>query len=485
MPLKRGTRFGAYHRVSQLNGRDPDADNYITEDVAWEQIDAWATMHKQKVQIADHYLDRDVSGKSMDRPELNRMLDDLRSGRIDGIAVAKVDRLSRADVGDALKVVAEIDAIGKERGLEGSLAILDLGLDPATDTGEMILGVLLVLARWQWKRYKRQWADAQKRAVERAVWMGPPPFGYRATVAVDEYDNPKVDKHGNPVRGPLESNEDAKIVTKAYLIAASEDLYAAMAYLEEAAPDKRWRKSDVRRLLASEVYLGVVRHGKHVAGTPDEPVHPPLTTLACWTAAQTEPQARRTNGVYPLTGLVECSCGGSLVGGLQTQRGRKYRRMRCGTCERTSISADKLETYVRDMLAARLEDGDGFGDHRPGPDGLGKTQAALAAAEAERTRYAADLDIREDLGDEAWRVGARARSLAVEQAQARYQAVASQTARTEALPAADELTDPDKLVAALRGLGAGIVVRPGRGRVQDRVIIGKLHGDDVARPLAA
>jgi DNA invertase Pin-like site-specific DNA recombinase len=45
-----------------------------------------------------------VSGSKMSRPELDRMLDDLNAGRIDGIAVAQVDRLSRASVADALKV---------------------------------------------------------------------------------------------------------------------------------------------------------------------------------------------------------------------------------------------------------------------------------------------------------------------------------------------------------------------------------------------
>ena len=110
MTIRKGALFGAYHRVSQVGDRDVETDAYMTEDVAWEQIDGWAKM--RGVKIADHYLDRDVSGKSMDRPDLNRLMEDLRlSGRIEGVAVTLGlgYRLSRASVVDALKVVGEIN----------------------------------------------------------------------------------------------------------------------------------------------------------------------------------------------------------------------------------------------------------------------------------------------------------------------------------------------------------------------------------------
>lgn len=449
-------QYGAYHRVSQLNGRDPDAENYMTEDVAWEQIDGWAKM--RGVEIADRYLDRDQTGSKMNRTGLDRMISDLRAGVIDGIAVAQVDRLSRADVGDALAVVKDILDIAP-----GQLALLDLGIDPATEFGEFGLTILLALSRMQWRRYKRTWATAQARAVKRGVWVGPAPFGYRFTVIG------RHPKSGKPIHGPLEEDPtDGLIVREVFRIAAADGMHAAMAYLKQAVPDRRWRTDEARRLLSRRAYLGEI-----TIGEGNRSAHPPLTTLARFEAAQTEPQQRRSNGDYPLSGIARCECGAPMVGALQSVQGRRYRRMRCSApaCRGgSSIAADKIETYVREVIGDMLSDKrirDSFA-----PNGIEEARDALEVAESERKRFAADLDIRTLLGDDAWRDGARSRTRAVEEARDRYQLIAGQAARSELLPAAGQLDDPEQFQRALRAVvatGMTISVRSGRGAVEDRV----------------
>ena len=456
-------RYGAYHRVSQLNGRDPDADNYISEDDAWEQIDGWAQM--RGVEIAEHYLDRDVSGKTMNRPDLDRMLEDLRNGVIDGIVVAKVDRLSRADVGDALRVVAEIHDIAP-----GRLAILDLGLDPATDTGEMVLGVLLVLARWQWKRYKRQFSDAQRRAIERGVWIGPTPLGFRVTVAGH-------DKNDNPISGPLEPSDEAPIVTEAFKIAGVDGLHAAMAYLEDKVPDKRWRTSDVRRLLTSRVYLGEARLGEFVKHN----AHTPLTTPTVFMLAQTKPRHRRTNGAYPLTHIARCErCGSGLVGALQTVRAYTYRRYRCSnpTCRGgSSISADKLEDYtLRALEKALAKD-----EVRVNPGGGDEAREDLTHAETELDLYLATTSISE-VGVTRFQAAKQARLEAVEAARKVWASRAQVSAQRTVLPGADELSEPGQFERALRSVVDRIDVVPGRGAIGDRVTIVSTVHDGKGRP---
>lgn len=452
-PTLAGMKFGAYHRVSNTRTRDTESDSYITEDVAFEQIDYWGKM--RRVDTTRRYLDRDVSGSKLRRPDLDRMLDDLRKGVIDGIVVAQVDRLSRADVASALKLVAEIDAIAP-----GRLVILDLGLDPSTDTGEMVLSVLLALARWQWRRFRTKWGDAQRKAVARGVWIGPAPFGY---VKGDT--------------GTLEPDPDTgPIVTEAFRIGAARGLHATMTYLEGAAPERRWRTDEARRLLSCRAYLGEVKHGEHVRAA----THTPLTTPARFAAAQTDPRSRRTNGHYPLSGIAECQCGAPMVGALQTAHGRKYRRMRCSdpACRGgSSISADKLEGYIRSELAAAL----GVPGFRKAlaTHGVDEAWATLQAAEDERTRYLSDLDARRLAGsDTAWRAGLEARAGAVNAARETYQALASQAERYEALPLPAQLSDSRKLAAALRIAVEHIIVRAGRGDVTERVSI-RWQGSDV------
>lgn len=52
-------------------------------------------------------------------------------------------------MGEALAVIKEMNEIAP-----GQLAILDLGIDPATEFGEFGLTILLALARMQWRRYQ-------------------------------------------------------------------------------------------------------------------------------------------------------------------------------------------------------------------------------------------------------------------------------------------------------------------------------------------
>jgi DNA invertase Pin-like site-specific DNA recombinase len=462
----RGTVYGAYHRVSRLNGRDPDSENYITEAVAFEQMQAWGTM--RGVKIADHhYLDRDVSGSKTSRPALDRMLADLRAGVIDGVVVAQVDRLSRADVGDALKLVAEINEIAP-----GRLAILDLGIDPTSDTGEMMLGILLSLARWQWKRYRTKWADAQSRAVARGVWIGAEPFGYR--------------RIGN---GTLEPHPtQAKIVREAFKLAAGSGLHAAMSYLMKVAPERVWTKSEVRRVLSSRVYLGEVWHGKHKANTG---AHKPLTTLARFTAAQTEPRARRSNGDYPLSGIAECHCGKPMVGALQTVGERKYRRMRCSDLKPhngSAINADNLESFIREELDRALSD-DTF-VLLFSQEGEAEAAEALAQAESDRDRWVADDRARDVIGDTAWYAGLSDRAHRVDEAREHHQAILSRSTRTVTLPGPGSLHKPGNFECALQAAAVGGVrfrVRGGRGSVEDRVRIvwPRVDSDDSTGVLAA
>ena len=45
--------------------------------------------------MAGEYVDRHVTGTKFDRPEFNRMIDDIRSGKIDCVVVKDLSRLGR------------------------------------------------------------------------------------------------------------------------------------------------------------------------------------------------------------------------------------------------------------------------------------------------------------------------------------------------------------------------------------------------------
>ena len=83
------------------------------------------------------YIDK-MSGRSKERPELQRLLDDLQAG--DVVVVKSLDRLSRSTK-DMLELIEFI----KQKG--AFLKILDMNVDTATPMGEFFLTILAAIAQ--------------------------------------------------------------------------------------------------------------------------------------------------------------------------------------------------------------------------------------------------------------------------------------------------------------------------------------------------
>src|SRR4051794_13749448 len=174
-----GMRLDGYIRVSRVNGRN--GDSFISPDQQKDKITQWATL--RGVEITDAWpTDLDQSGGKLSRPNFDKALERVRSGKTDGIVVAKLDRFSRAGVADALKLIETIIEAG------GTVASVEEGIDPMTPTGEFTMTLFLALARMQRRQIGDQWKDAQRRAVDRGIHVASQaPTGYvRGTEGVLE-----------------------------------------------------------------------------------------------------------------------------------------------------------------------------------------------------------------------------------------------------------------------------------------------------------
>jgi DNA invertase Pin-like site-specific DNA recombinase len=93
-------------------------------------------------QLVELVRDEGASGKDLDRPGLKHALQLIADGHADGIAIAKLDRLSRSvvDFGALLEWLEEAGA---------TLAALDLNVDTGTPAGRMVAHVLMAVAEWE------------------------------------------------------------------------------------------------------------------------------------------------------------------------------------------------------------------------------------------------------------------------------------------------------------------------------------------------
>ena len=92
--------------------------------------------------VIDVIEDAGYSGKSLKRPGIAKVLDDLNRGRADALVVAKLDRLSRS----MLDFSGLMERATREH---WALVALDVGVDTSTPQGEMIANVMAVFAQFE------------------------------------------------------------------------------------------------------------------------------------------------------------------------------------------------------------------------------------------------------------------------------------------------------------------------------------------------
>lgn len=127
------------------------------------------------------YEDAGLSAKSLDRPQLQAALTRLhvipKYRDVDGIVVAKLDRLSRS-------VVDFAGVLELARARKWALVAIDLGVDTSTPTGELVANVMMSVAQWERRVIGERTSVAMQAAKRQGRHMGrastlPPSTGDR------------------------------------------------------------------------------------------------------------------------------------------------------------------------------------------------------------------------------------------------------------------------------------------------------------------
>ena len=130
--------------------------------------------HEGWQEQATLYDDGGYSGGSMERPALQRLLEDVQNGLIKVVVVYKVDRLTRS-LSDFARIVDIFDAAG------ASFVSVTQAFNTTTSMGRLTLNVLLSFAQFEREVTAERIRDKIAASKRKGMWMGGlVPLGYRS-----------------------------------------------------------------------------------------------------------------------------------------------------------------------------------------------------------------------------------------------------------------------------------------------------------------
>jgi site-specific DNA recombinase len=118
------------------------------------------------------YDDGGISGGTLERPALQRLMIDIAAGRVDIVVVYKVDRLTRS-LADFAKLVETFDTTG------ASFVSVTQAFNTSTSMGRLTLNMLLSFAQFEREVTAERIRDKIAASKRKGMWMGGPvPLGY-------------------------------------------------------------------------------------------------------------------------------------------------------------------------------------------------------------------------------------------------------------------------------------------------------------------
>lgn len=358
-------RCAIYTRKSTEEGLDQEFNSL---DAQREACAAYILSQKHEgwAELADRYDDGGFSGGSMERPGLRRLLEDVRSGRIDVVVVYKVDRLTRS-LADFAKMVDVFDRAGV------SFVSVTQAFNTTSSMGRLTLNVLLSFAQFEREVTAERIQDKVAASKRKGMWMGGAvPMGY--------------DVHDKALTVNEEEAEAIRTIFTEYLAAGSvrqlEDRLGKLGFVSKRRTDrygrisggKAFSRGALYNILRNPIYVGKVRHKDEI----HDGRHKAIIDNATWQRVQAQLADRggkqidsvRRPARRLLDGLLFYSRGRPMRttyasksvrqgGTIRSKRYWYYSSKKSGTedpCSVERLPADEIERLVLDSLKDRLSD---------------------------------------------------------------------------------------------------------------------------------
>jgi site-specific DNA recombinase len=313
------------------------------------------------ITLPEIYDDGGISGGTLARPALQRLLADVAANRIDIIVVYKVDRLTRSLL-DFAKLVEAFDKAGT------SFVSITQSFNTTTSMGRLTLNMLLSFAQFEREVTAERIRDKIAASKAKGMWMGgTPPLGYEP----DGRSLAIVDDQAEIVRQLFARYLDFGGVRELVdaMNAEGSRVPVRTAITGKVTGGGAWQRGQVYLMLKNPIYIGLISHrgktyaGRHLAIISKDVFERVQAQLAVHRRGSR--RRARQSSLYPLAGKLFDEHGEPLIGVHSTKAGVRYRYYVAKAAHHASqpsglparrIPASEVEALVVDRLKAAFAD---------------------------------------------------------------------------------------------------------------------------------
>ena len=241
------------------------------------------------------YVDAGFSGAKLDRPDLQRLIGDVKSGIINKVVVYKLDRLSRSQK-DTLYLIEDVFLANN-----CDFVSMTENFDTTTPLGKAMIGIMSVFAQLEREQIKERMTMGRIGRAKQGNYHGGAiaPIGYKyehGDLIIDDYEAMQVKEiYGMYLNGMSAGEIEKELLNRGW-----------------QTRNGQWRNATIRNVLKREIYIGKVRF----RGVTYEGSHTPIINRKTFDAVQRVRESRKGHGHYTnrrsalLAGILWCNqCG--------------------------------------------------------------------------------------------------------------------------------------------------------------------------------
>ncbi len=353
-PAQTVVRCAIYTRKSTGTGLDSD---FSSIDNQREACEAFIRSQREEGWILneERFDDWAMSGATIERPALKRLLLLVKAGEIDCVVVYKIDRLSRS----LLDFVRLLELFEQQH---CAFVAVTQQINTTTSAGRLMLNVLMSFAQFEREICSERTREKIHAARKKGRYTGGcPPLGY------------DLDKVNHRI---LVNPEEAEMVRELFVLylqhhslldvvkvvnARGWSRKSWMTARETRRGGKAFDKVYLQRLLTNPLYLGqITLHddvypGLHEA-IVDEVIFEQVQRLLEANRNGAGPGARNRHGAL-LKGLLRCGrCESAMAHSYTKKNGKLYRYYRCSRAEKQSRTACSTPPISAGDIEAKMVD---------------------------------------------------------------------------------------------------------------------------------